>query len=126
MQGLEQELGQELEQGLEQGAAAGEDVTQIHRDVCFHQPWSRIWAAQQETGKVSPSGSCSKGGLRPVCDDEPGRFAVPVAQGSPSRNSVGSSEPVDGTGLSCSLGRTLKRARETSEEERWREIERDE
>lgn len=83
----------QLWQGLEQG----EDLRlkQNHHDAGFQQPlltWNRIWAAQQETGRFSPSGSCSKGDLRPVDGDELGRFAVPVTQGPPSRNSVGSSQ----------------------------------
>lgn len=63
------------------GAGQGEDLTQNHRGTDFQQPlltWSRIRAAQQETGKFSPSGSCSKGDSRP--GDELGSFAVPVAQ----------------------------------------------
>lgn len=87
-------------QGLEQGEVVGErdedlTLTWNHRDAGFHQPlltWSRIWAAQQERGKFSPSGSCSEGDLRPVHGDELGRFAVPVTQGPPSRNSGGSSQ----------------------------------
>lgn len=84
--------------GTEAGEARREqgeylDPTWCHLDTGFHQPLptqKRSWAAQQERAKLSPSGSCSEEGLRPVYGDELGTFALPVTQGLASTPPAGS------------------------------------
>ena len=83
-------------QGQKQGEAVREQgkyltLTRYHLDAGFHQPLltrKRSQAAQQETAKFSPSGSCSKEDLRPVYGDELGKFAPSVTQGLASMPSV--------------------------------------